>query len=159
MEGQNFDEIDECLDDPTDQYNKEKIVIEYFKYLIPKQKRQITRETVNRYIFSLNKIWEMEQNNHKVLSMLDLKESFEKELECVYDWKIDKKTLRFILETLQEDGLIKIHQYKIILTPYQPEDSGSDHERTYESSSHIKLILSVPGVSSEDERVRNHQAI
>jgi cell shape-determining protein MreC len=89
---------------------KRSIVMVFFNSLISshQSRRMMANETLNRYIFTLNKVYESE-----VYSMQELIQTIQYELEGSFKEKIDKKTLKRILDLLSSQDLIKIHKYKI----------------------------------------------
>lgn len=62
----------------------------------------MTVETINRYIFCLNKVTEL---GH--ISLVDLRNEIKNELEKNKGFEIDKKTLKRIVDKLKQDNLIK----------------------------------------------------
>ena len=62
----------------------------------------MTVETINRYIFCLNKVT---GNGH--ISLVDLRNDIKNELEKHKGFEIDKKTLKRIIDKLKKDNLVK----------------------------------------------------
>eukprot|EP00347_Sterkiella_histriomuscorum_P013500 403364481 len=88
------------------QINNE-IIMEYFQEIIQEGKtslsrRQLTVETINRYIFCLNKV--IHQGH---ISLVDLRNDIKHQLERHKGFEIDKKTLKRIVEKLKKDNLVK----------------------------------------------------
>lgn len=97
-------------------------VIEYFTALITEGKqasarRQLTIETINRYIFCLNQV--MAQGH---ISLVDLRNDIKNILEKGKGFEIDKKTLKRIIDRLLRDHLIKTLNFKV--TVQQAEGLG-----------------------------------
>eukprot|EP00347_Sterkiella_histriomuscorum_P000823 403374378 len=83
------------------------IIMEYFQEIIQEGKtslsrRQLTVETINRYIFCLNKV--IHQGH---ISLVDLRNDIKHQLERHKGFEIDKKTLKRIVEKLKKDNLVK----------------------------------------------------
>lgn len=92
---------------------KEDIVLSYFTNLITEGKsatarRQLTIETINRYIFCLNQVI---QCGH--ISLVDLRNDVKNVLEKGKGFEIDKKTLKRIIEKLLKDKLIKTVDFMV----------------------------------------------
>ncbi|CDW77868.1 UNKNOWN [Stylonychia lemnae] len=88
-------------------HSKDDIIMDYFQDIIQEGKvssarRQLTVETINRYIYCLNKVTE---NGH--ISLVDLRNDIKNELEKNKGFEIDKKTLKRIIEKLKKDNLVK----------------------------------------------------
>ena len=80
---------------------KSEIIIDYFTSIIvdgktSTSKRSLTVETINRYVFCLNKV-------HSVgnISIVDLRNDIKNELEKHKGFEIDKKTLKRIIDNLK----------------------------------------------------------
>lgn len=148
----------ENLEDPSKV--KEKVVVSFFKHLLSthsssvtktRKKRQLTMETLNRYLFTLNKIYE-----HEVFSQHQLMTAIQTDLESQYHEKIDKKTLKKILDLLEGESLIKIHKYRVT---YDDENESSEDEKTGGNWVQMKYILSTIDIEADDERISSHPAV
>ena len=89
------------------------IVIEYFTNLITEGKqssarRQLTIETINRYVFCLNQV--IFQGH---ISLVDLRNDIKNILEKGKGFEIDKKTLKRIVDKLLKDNLVKTVNFKV----------------------------------------------
>lgn len=73
-------------------------------------KKALTRLKLNRIIFILNKVKQTE-----IISAIDLKNYITAEIESATGWKIDRKTLRTLLEVLERFGLIKLLDFEFSL--------------------------------------------
>jgi len=69
---------------------------------VSQSRRHLTVETINRYIFCLNKVVEL---GH--ISLVDLRNDIKNELEKHKGFEIDKKTLKRIVDKLKQDNLVK----------------------------------------------------
>ena len=112
-------------------------------------KRALTRLKFNRYIFVLNKIKEK-----KTISHIDLKNMIINEIECDSGWKIDRKTLRNILEILERYGLIKIVDFKWSFIPIKESDDIEIKEKFY-----MKTIILEKNVDPNDPSIDQNPAI
>lgn len=65
-------------------------------------RRSFAVETINRYIFCLNKVVEC-----GVISSIDLQNSISEVLEKEKPFEIDKRTLKNIVEKLEHDNLVQ----------------------------------------------------
>eukprot|EP01022_Parablepharisma_sp_SALTPOND_P033486 TRINITY_DN88840_c0_g1_i1.p1 TRINITY_DN88840_c0_g1~~TRINITY_DN88840_c0_g1_i1.p1 ORF type:complete len:834 (-),score=133.08 TRINITY_DN88840_c0_g1_i1:132-2552(-) len=104
-----------------------------------KKRREIATETLNRYIFCLNKVEE-----HKVLSMLELMNMITQGLEKEQGITIARKTLKKIMQNLTKSGLIKTSAFTIDLCPSESEVA---------TASFTRYIFYAPDVSPDDERI------
>lgn len=62
----------------------------------------MTVQTINRYVYCLNKVIE---SGH--ISLVDLRNDIKNDLEKAKGFEIDKKTLKRIIEKLVKDKLLK----------------------------------------------------
>lgn len=91
------------------------MVTEYFTSIIQDgkssaSKRSLTIETINRYIFCLNKVIE---SGH--ISVVEIRNDIKHELEKSKGFEIDKKTLKRIIDNLKAEGLVKTVDFLVTL--------------------------------------------
>ena len=74
--------------------------------------RHLTVETINRYIFTLNAVHEVEMGH---ISEVDLRNKIKMELERTKKYEMDKKTLRRIIENLRQENFIVTKKFKVAI--------------------------------------------
>lgn len=138
--------------------SKADVVIDYFTNLIQTGKqsvkpadgkqsinrRSLTVETINRYIFCLNRI--IEKGN---TSTVDLRNEVKNELEKDKGFEIDKKTLKRIIDNLKQDKLIKTVDFEVTIE----QASGQGIQKM------IKTLVLDPDYNSSDEQLYQNPAI
>ena len=72
----------------------------------------MTVETINRYIFTLNAVHEVEMGH---ISEVDLRNKIKLELERTKKYEMDKKTLRKIIENLRQEDFIVTKKFKVAI--------------------------------------------
>lgn len=114
---------DSCLIDTTS------MLIDYFRHIMNlymnkdsgtmlKGRRTYTTQHLDRYIFVLNKVSE-----HRFIPLIDLIKEIRTDLEANRGFRIDKKTVKRIVEHLQMEGLLMAKDVKVT---YQMEGLPED---------------------------------
>lgn len=132
--------------------NMIKILIEKIEFdLIKKQKvdssntkskKQVSKLKINRYIFCLNQIYEQE-----ILLIQKLKQNI---IELEFDYgigKIDRKTVLFMLESLEAIGLIKLIHRDLI------GNIDKDEKKNNGQMKQNKNIIILKNISEKDKRI------
>ena len=84
--------------------------------------RHLTIETINRYIFCLNLVNEA-PNGH--IPELEVRSAIKTKLEVQKDFKMDKKTLRKIIENLKQHNFLQTKDFKVSTKPlFDGETAG-----------------------------------
>ena len=109
-----------------------------------KRGRDVPLESFRRYISVLNLIWIKE-----VISFIDLTNTLNQDSQ-ISGVKVDKKTIKRIVENLKRGHLVKEHAFKVTLSVAVAGGESADIS---------KVMLSHPGVSDLDPRIESDPAI
>jgi len=110
-----------------------------------KKRREIAPETLNRYIFVLNKIEE-----NQIISMLEIINCITNELEKSHGITIARKTVKKIGQNLTKSGLINTAEFTVNLCPSEEEKATATFSR------YIFFSTKVP---PDDERIKEKSMI
>lgn len=89
---------------------KELVKIYFLEMVDARLSRHLTVESINRYIYCLNKV---QAHNH--ISEVELRKSIINDLEKDKRFEMDKKTLKRIIEHLKRDNLVKTKDFRVRL--------------------------------------------
>ena len=106
-----------------------------------RSKKQVSSLKINRYIFSLNEIYD-----HKVLSIQFLKQKIiELEFQAAIG-KIDRKTILFMLESIEKVGLIKMiyRDLGAFIKPSIKLEENSSFNNFFKQNKNIILLKGIP---------------
>lgn len=107
-----------------------------------KSKKQVSKLKINRYIFCLNQIYEQE-----ILLIQKLKQNI---IELEFDYgigKIDRKTVLFMLESLEAIGLIKLIHRDLA------GNIEKDEKKNFVPIKQNKNIILLKNISEKDQRI------
>ena len=135
--------------------DKHDVVRRYFIDLIRQQgapenqtklpaSRHLTIETINRYIFCLNLVNEAPQGH---IPELEVRSAIKTKLEVQKDFKMDKKTLRKIIENLKHNNFLQTKDFKVSTKPL------ADGETVGVGSQITKTLLLTPECSLTNEEL------